>query len=332
MNTVAPDRMNPNPETELIEISELLDVSEIYLVDVAGRAPDLYNPFDLQQESRWRHIDNPAADLKRIQRLIHDIVLCSIELPPTFIGGVPDRSILDNARIHVGKPTVVRIDIRDCFPNTRVEMIREAFASTFSFSKPSVDLLTTLCSYQGRLPQGSPASPMLSNIVLLDLHEDVRDVCAELGLDFSFYIDDITISGSRAVDAIEPIIARIRRAGHSVRNKKILRMPRNVSQVVTGLCVNGNLVTVTRSRYESIRREIITLSKESAISNRDLCCVRGRIAFVKAFDPKKGEKLEDLDERLLPEEGDEAQSARVHLTRSCPSYWSRRCLGRKRRA
>ena len=311
-----------DPIESIDVLSGLLGFETDTILELAQRADRMYRPFDLQHMEKWRHIDNPNEELKRLQRAIHDSLLRPVELPQGIVGGVAGRSIIDNAKIHVGKPWVVHIDIRDFFPNTDIGKVYKALEATFEFDDEVLEVLTHLTTFRRRLPQGSPSSPMLGNLVLLPLYDRVAQMCNKMNLDCSFYIDDITISGKNARDAIEPVIGFIRDLGYSVRSKKVNANPSNGSQVVTGLSVNSK-VSVTRRRLESIRREIIGLAKPVVGRERELESVRGKIAFVRMISPRKAVRLEELYSRLLPEHGSEDSD-------SFQSGWTHACSGFRR--
>ena len=98
---------------------------------------------------------------------------------------VPDMSVLDNARMHIGNDVVLHMDLKDFFPSVRRARVRATFI-TLGYSRSVAGLLAGLCctqtpadlfnksgspclSWQDKqpffsphLPQGSPASPALA--------------------------------------------------------------------------------------------------------------------------------------------------------------------------
>jgi hypothetical protein len=79
--------------------------------------------------------------------------------------------------------------------------------------------LTTLHHH---LPQGAPTSSMLANLALLPIHDEIAAVATEFDLRWSFYVDDIALSGSRAREAITPVVDIIHRHGHSVHDVRVM--------------------------------------------------------------------------------------------------------------
>src|SRR5438046_1585603 len=87
----------------------------------AEHAGRYYRPFDRRRQrgtGKWRHIDNPTDDLKKLQQRIERRILNHVPLPATMMGAVSGRSIRDNATRHLGQSMVVTLDLRACFPRT----------------------------------------------------------------------------------------------------------------------------------------------------------------------------------------------------------------------
>ena len=53
-----------------------------------------------------------------------------------------------------------------------------------------------LCYYKESLPQGAPTSPAITNIIMYDFDERVGEFCAERGIAYTRYCDDMTFSGA----------------------------------------------------------------------------------------------------------------------------------------
>lgn len=276
------------------------------IVNVAKSSTEFYKPFDLRKRfsKKWRHIDNPTKELKEIQKRINKSLLRQImlQLPPNIIGGIENKTIIDNARVHIGQDMVLVIDIRNCFPKTKHTIIFDIWRNRIGFGANSSRILTQLTTLKGRLPQGSPASPSLSNLALLPIFEKINNYTKLNRLNFTMYVDDITISGSSGavLGAITPIIRIIQKYGYSVRSKKIKKMPSNIPQISTGLKLNKK-ISIDKSVTNNIRVEIINLArlKKPYLSKNSIF---GKIANVRKISPENGERLLEFANTLLPED------------------------------
>ena len=122
-------------------------------------------------------------------------------------------------------------------------------------------------SYQ-RLPQGSPSSPVIANIVAAGMDADIAKLCGPLGCRYTRYADDIAISKLRG--EMPPSIARypnalgtgqviigdrlarvIHNHGFKINDQKSRLQSYGMRQMCTGLIVNSDKPS-PRRRY--IRR------------------------------------------------------------------------------
>lgn len=278
-------------------LSAILGCQFAYLENVAQKAGSYYRPCEILIKEKRRHIDKPVGELKLIQKLILRKILYTIPLPLTMIGGVVGCSTKQNASSHVGQPQVVTLDLRDCFPKTNDRKIFAVYKK-YKCSNEVADVLTKLTTFQHRLPQGAPTSSMLANLVLLPLHDEIQALTTELGLIFTMYVDDITISGLNAKNAISPVIDLIHKYGYGVRRPKIRCVPANSQQIVTGLVVNNKVAVPKQKRQEIIRR-ILTLSNMAKVEKQEIRSLLGIITYVKSISLKTGTHLESLAKKLL---------------------------------
>jgi hypothetical protein len=77
-----------------------------------------YTEFKIKKKSgAERSIHSPVKGMKAIQRTLAYILHCVYEPHKAAMGFVRERSIVDNARIHVGNRYVYNIDLKDFFPS-----------------------------------------------------------------------------------------------------------------------------------------------------------------------------------------------------------------------
>ena len=91
------------------------------------------------------------------------------------------------------KPLLVNIDIKDFFPTVTLEQVFRIF-KYYGYTKKLSYTLAKLCTYRGILPQGSPASPAITNIICLRLDKRLAALGKKYDASFSRYADDITFS------------------------------------------------------------------------------------------------------------------------------------------
>ena len=77
-----------------------------------------YTEFKIKKKSgAQRIIHSPVKGLKAIQKTLAYILHCVYEPHKAAMGFVRERSIVDNAKIHVGNRYVYNIDLKDFFPS-----------------------------------------------------------------------------------------------------------------------------------------------------------------------------------------------------------------------
>ncbi len=263
-----------------------------------------YDPFDMKKygSTKWRHIDNPFWELKKIQKKINKKILrdVMIQLPANIIGGVKGKSIKDNAARHINQEMMLTVDIKNCFPRTRHKAIYKIWKKFFRFDENSARILTQLTTLKTHLPQGSPTSLSLSNLALIPLFEEVNQYMNKHHLNFTMFVDDITISGGKkfVFKAISPLIRSIQKFGYAVRSQKINKMPASCPQITTGIQTNKK-ISVNKHSINEIRKQIINLAKkEKPYFSRGT--IMSRIGYIRSISPEKGEKLLEFANMLLP--------------------------------
>jgi len=171
---------------------------------------------------------------------------------PTATGFVSGRSIVDNAKRHVGKKYVYNIDLKDFFPSINFHRVRAVLEKVppFKLDHKIAVIIANLCCYENSLPQGAPTSPTLSNFICRKLDAKLYKLSKDRNFTFSRYADDITISCNRNIFTPEfkSLLTEIIKEEGFELNPKKERLQRNhvksetgyirERQEVTGIIVN----------------------------------------------------------------------------------------------
>jgi RNA-directed DNA polymerase len=281
----------------------------------------MYDPFDRRNRptDKWRHIDNPNEELKAVQSAFHRAVLPLYEFPPQVLGGIKGVSIRNNLEFHVRPEVLVTLDLKRCFPSISHRDVYDALRHTLHFSGEVAALVTQLTTFQGRLPQGAPSSSLLANLVLIPLHSEIAQIARFYGLSWSIWVDDIALSGRRAEDAADLVIAAIHRHNYSVSREKIRVSPASVAQSVTGGVLNKK-VSAGRHRISRIREEVLELADGADIFSDQLRSIWGKVNHVKFLNPAQGTVLARFAAKHLPEVGKDRVCSKRGFIRPCSSF------------
>ncbi|MDE6548307.1 MAG: reverse transcriptase family protein [Muribaculaceae bacterium] len=225
-----------------------------------------YFEFEIPKKSGGaRRISAPDIRLKHIQQSINILLQSLCEVSPEATGFVPGRSIVTNAKIHLGSKVIFNCDLQDFFPSISKEMVRGSLINElrkYNASHRVVDILANLVTVPDKngtevLPQGAPTSPVVSNIVVKRLDQRLRVFAEKNGYRYSRYADDITFSSVADTHPALPIrsnaiISIIKDCGFDINPKKTVLSTAGKRHEVTGLTV-GCKVNVSRSYVKQLR-------------------------------------------------------------------------------
>ncbi|MXZ27339.1 MAG: RNA-directed DNA polymerase [Gammaproteobacteria bacterium] len=237
-----------------------------------------YTTFEIAKKSGGiRTIKAPNPQLKKLQsHLAHYLYGCLAEIEeerqarPVSYGFRKTRTIASNAKNHKRRRYVLNIDIEDFFPSFNFGRVRGFFLKDKAFAlKEQVATTIAQIACDGEaLPQGSPCSPVISELIgqILDLR--LLRIAKKHGVRYSRYADDITFSTSQrdfpealAVQDSESLfgwapgaelVHEIRRAGFKINPSKTRMHCRGSRQMVTGLVVNEK-VNIRSEYYRKAR-------------------------------------------------------------------------------
>lgn len=230
-----------------------------------------------------------------MQRNLLAHVLVGLPVSPHATAYRKGVGILQNAAPHAGKAIILRLDIADFFPSITFAMVyARAFPRAY-FPPAAAALLTSLCCCRDTLPQGAPTSPAISNLVMRPFDSFIGKWCAELGITYTRYCDDMIFSGDFDAYMVErKVEGLLSLMGFSLNRKKTrVYTPANRQQV-TGIVVNRH-PQASREYRRALRQELHYCAKFGVDSHlertlahrackeeqlRYLQAMLGRVAFV----------------------------------------------------
>lgn len=180
------------------------------------------------------------------------------------------HSIITNANKHKNKRHVFNIDLLDFFPSINFGRVRGFFIKNdhFRLNPSAATIIAQIACHDNELPQGSPCSPIISNLIghLLDIR--MVNLAKKAKCTYSRYADDLTFSTNRkefpenvAIEkcgsnnewvAGKALRREIGRVGFTINEKKTSLQYKTGRQVATGLVVNKK-VNVKIEYYKQAR-------------------------------------------------------------------------------
>ncbi len=274
------------------------NVSERYLQWVAHNPRGFYREFRIPKKNgAQRVILAPTGFLRARQDWILEKILNRQRSHAAARGFVRGCSILDNARPHAGRRVVVGIDLQDFFPSITHRQVRRVF-ERIGYPYRVANLLANLCTVDGRLPQGAPTSPALSNLVALNLDRRLDGLRRKMKFRYTRYADDLTFSSNHPrLPALLPFFKQIiREEGFAVNERKVRVMRAGARQEVTGVVVNEqpNLPREQRRRLRAAVHRLKTQG-EQFVNLKSACrpeadpvnVLRGHLSYLQMIRPER---------------------------------------------
>ncbi len=246
-----------NPET----VKYICDNIDSYYAEWSEKKADKVNGgFKKYKDgTEKKRVIRPSFDeLKLIQKRIKDNILVHIALPKQVHGGVKKRSNISNAKPHQGNKYQFTSDLQSFFPSIAYDRVYSTFLS-LGFSNHYCHWLTKLTTWKYQLPQGTPTSTHIANLVFLETDYRLIEFCNNNSIEYTRYVDDLTFSSQACFkDCLESILDIIRDSGFKISYRKTRY---SSYQNITGIDVFNNYIDAP-SRIKSLSHAEVIDKKE----------------------------------------------------------------------
>jgi len=254
------------------EIALFLGISPKLIGYMVRNPHRYYRTFDIEKKNgKYREITAPRVFLKTVQRYILDCILSPLDLHESAVGFRRGFTPAIGAQRHIKNTYIWNIDLKDFFPSIHQERVTEAFKK-MGYSSQAAYFLSGLCCLGGRLPQGAPTSPALSNYIFFELDEKIFEHTQRLKIVYTRYADDLSFSSSNPIteEFMRFVEGIIKSSGFSINKNKTRLMGPACRREVTGLTVNAR-VSIPRPIRRKIRARFhnVSLNPTSYVDKRD---------------------------------------------------------------
>ena len=213
-----------------------------------------------------RTIDAPSRELKYIQSKINKYLVENIKMPEYAYGGVKGKDNIVNALRHKGIKYVFQTDIKDFFPFITNEMVYNMLVHN-GFSPDVASVITKLVTYKGHLPQGSPASTTIANLVFVPVGIRLQQFAVDNKLRFTTFVDDVTISSQTDFKHIVPDILEIITAGGFKISQQKTTYKSGIKEITGVRLPNNTLTTTKQFKYKYSDIESLPDNKRRGVEN-----------------------------------------------------------------
>lgn len=279
-----------------------------------------------------RLIEIPKLRLREIQRKILRQLLDRVPPHPAAHGFRRAHSCLSHAALHVGKPVLVRMDLKHFFPSIPAARIHALF-SKLAYSHNVAGLLARLCSHRTpsrvytapqirqqlpvqdremlrarHLTQGSPSSPAIANLCAYRLDLRLDALAKSLNATYSRYADDLAFSGdgelARALQRFHVQVGAIAlEEGFAINTLKTRVMRAGVRQQLTGIVVNQH-ANIPRKEFDTLKAILTNCIRhgpdsQNRAQHRDFAAyLTGKVVYVQMVNPQRGGRLRGLLDQI----------------------------------
>ena len=297
------------------DVANILEVDMKTLIYWVYRIDDnnKYTKFTIdKRDGSKRVIKAPIGPLKIIQSKLNEILQLVYMQKGHFNahGFIDGRSIITNARPHVGKKYVFNLDLKDFFPSINFGRVRGMFIKTLQIGNEAATTLAQISCANNYLPQGSPCSPIISNFICKRMDKQLSKLARENNCTYTRYADDITFSSdeipinrkiafednSGKIHVGNNLRKIIESNGFEINEKKVHLSNQFEHQEVTGLVVNEKM-NVRHSYIKNLRSMLYKSLKDgpydAAIEYMEKFAINVPSSiFVAKDDPDKKETIE----------------------------------------
>ncbi|MCG8331764.1 MAG: reverse transcriptase family protein [Chitinophagales bacterium] len=236
----------------ITELCQLLKISKRKLELLAAQPS--FKTFTVpKKDGGERLIEAPSKDLKIVLGRLNNYLQSAYYFEKSsaaygFIVGVRNdedrRNIFSNAKKHVNKEYLLNIDLKDFFHSVNRDQVLSIFEGPpFKFKRQLPNIIADLTTYKGRLPMGTPTSPVLSNFACRSMDEQLSQLAEEMLWNYSRYADDMSFSSNRYIneEMRRSILQIVKAEGFLPNPRKIKLFGPEEDKIVTGLLVNDDV-------------------------------------------------------------------------------------------
>lgn len=287
-----------------------VDERQLKLFVTYSRQGYYYRTYRIDKASGGsRRISQPGRRLKAVQAWILRTILDKLEPSPHAVAFRPRRGTREAVLPHAENRYFLCLDLAKFFDSIKKYQAEDVFR-LIGYGDASAEILASLCTCRGCLPQGGVSSPAISNLVVSRLDRRIAGYASKRNIVYTRYADDLILSSN--VPAILPralrFIRHVVKSENLVVNEDKTRFlgPRQRCQIL-GLVKNNSAAGFGLGRHKKrqLRAAIFNVVVNEQFSKEipTIHSINGWISYAKSVDPECGEQLHAYTLSLLDKTG-----------------------------
>lgn len=275
-----------------------------------GISQDHYDSFKIPKASGgFRQIDAPKPDLMQYLSELKNTFEQKMHLKwhDNAYAYTKQRTAYDALQVHQKNNSkwFLKLDVQDFFPSCSVDVLMQQLSKIYPFALFTEEGLTNLeqvlqyCVLDGKLPQGTPMSPILTNLIMIPFdYEVVYNIRNKVHGEFIYtrYADDLLISNKYNFtwsEVCKSINETFEKLGYpfKLKDKKTRYGSSAGSNWNLGLMLNkDNNITIGHKNKKRLKAAIcnffLDLTKGNPWSIIDTQTLMGKISYYRAIEPE----------------------------------------------
>lgn len=237
-----------------------------------------------------RQLVYPVGRLRAVHERLR-FHLSKIVQPSYLMSPRKGKAQRDNALAHMSSTQFMTLDLRQFYPSTTRQMIRNSLATQFCMQPDVAGLIAHLATADDRACFGSPLTPVLASLVHRPMFDSIADRCLGDDLSYTVWVDDLTVSGHKISGSLRSDVRDIV-ANSGLHSHKLKLFSGNRPVFITGVGIVGsNLIVPARAelRAKELWAELYaceTFDETDAASTRLLSHLGGIRAVVGKATPR----------------------------------------------
>lgn len=273
-----------------------LALPESFIRSLGKSASHEYKTYQIAKRSGgFRKIHHPSKRLKAVQRWLVANVISSLPVHDAARAYREGHSIFENAEAHARSRFLLRMDLKDFFPSIKKADVKKYIGDRLrlflGWICEDIELFCHLVCRKSALTIGAPTSPALSNVICYDMDVQLNTLCANNGVTYTRYADDLFFSTSQpnVLRGLEKDVLRIISKLEmpkelAVNASKTRHSSKRGTRRVTGIILGSDgRPHVGRKLKRRIRALIHKFASLDASTRASLA---GTLAYVIGFDPQ----------------------------------------------
>lgn len=271
-----------------------------------------YSSFKIPKKSGgWRQIDAPDDDLKQALYSLKAIFENDFKAlyHTAAFAYIKGRSTTDALKVHQKNNSnwYLKTDLSNFFGSTTLDFTMRMLSMIYPFcevvkyedGEKALRDAISLCFLDGGLPQGTPISPLLTNVIMIPIdHEISRRLRASETNDFVYtrYADDATVSSKKGflfmgvVEMMNDVFKKFD-APYTIKKEKTHYGSRAGRNWCLGLMINkDNQITVgheNKKVFKAMLNNYIVARKDGkGWPPEEVMTLRGKLSYYSNVEPE----------------------------------------------